>query len=255
MSTYTRRDLLSSATLLGGWLTLGGAAAVGQEQWHEPGQEPGGESQQPATPRGPYELPDLPYDYADLEPHLDAQTVKLHHDVHHAGYVEHANAAIAELQRIRERGGEAIGGVRAATDALSFNVSGHLLHSVYWQNMKKDGGGEPSAESAIAAQLKRDFGSFAAFCGGFQAASQQTQGSGWGILGYEPVSQRLLVLQAEKHNNTMVCGVVPLLVLDVWEHAYYLKYQNRRSVYIKAFMNLVNWENVEQRLQLARKLA
>ncbi|MBN2446615.1 MAG: superoxide dismutase [Phycisphaerae bacterium] len=201
---------------------------------------------------GPYQLPDLPYGYADLEPHIDAQTVKLHHDVHHAGYVRNANAAVARLQEIRETGGESIKDVRNATLALAFNLSGAILHGIYWQNMKKDGGGEPAADSDIAATIKRDFGSFDAFAGNFQAAAAQVAGSGWGILSYEPLADRLLVLQVEKHENSCVWAV-PLLVCDVWEHAYYLAYQNRRSDYIKAFMRVINWEDVDQRLRQARK--
>jgi Fe-Mn family superoxide dismutase len=244
MAEFTRRDLLGTAALIGGWCILGTDAAGAQES---PGSE------QP-VPGGPYTLPPLPYDYSDLEPHIDAQTMKLHHDVHHAGYVRNANAAVAELETIRRVGGEQIEGVRAATDQLSFNLSGHLLHSVLWTNLARDGGGDPPAESEIARLIKRDFGSLDAFRGNFQAAAQQVQGAGWGILAFEPSAQRLLVVQAEKHQNTAVWGAVPLLVLDVWEHAYYLKYQNKRSSYIKAFMNVVNWSNVNQRLRAALNL-
>ncbi|RMF78638.1 MAG: superoxide dismutase [Planctomycetota bacterium] len=200
---------------------------------------------------GAYTLPDLPYDYADLEPHIDARTMKLHHDIHHAGYVRKANAAIAELERIRKEGGDAIHRVRTVTDALSFNLSGHLLHSIFWNNMKRDGGGAPPADSLIGKTIRRDFGSVDAFVANFAAAAQQVQGSGWGILAYEPNSRRLLVLQAEKHQNTSVWGAVPLLVIDVWEHAYYLTYQNKRSDYIKAFLNVINWDDVDQRLAAA----
>jgi Fe-Mn family superoxide dismutase len=120
--------------------------------------------------------------------------------------------------------------------------------------MKKDGGGEPPAGSEIGKLIKRDFGTFGAFAAHFQAASQQVSGSGWGILAYEPLAQRLVVLQAEKHENQGAWGTIPLLCVDVWEHAYYLQYQNRRSDYIKAFMEVVNWDTVEERLQFARQL-
>ncbi len=245
MAKISRRDMLGSGALLAGWLTLPGETAFGQERPPTAGAPGTG------TADGPYSLPPLPYDYADLEPHIDAQTVKLHHDVHHAGYVGNANKAVKGLEDIRRSGGEAIKRVRALTDALSFNLSGHLLHSIYWDNMKKDGGGEPPADTEIGRIIQRDFGSFAAFAGHFQAAAQQVQASGWGILAYEPAAQRLLVLQAEKHQNTGVWGAVPLLVIDVWEHAYYLRYQNKRSSYVKAFMNVINWANVEARLQAA----
>ena len=243
MAEFTRRDILGTAALIGGWCVLGPDAAEAQER-PSAGQP---------IPVGPYALPPLPYDYVDLEPHIDAQTMKLHHDVHHAGYVRNANAAVAELEVIRRVGGEQIRRVRAATDKLSFDLSGHVLHSIFWSNMAREGGGDPEPESEVARMIKRDFGSLDAFRGNFQAAAQQVQGSGWGILAFEPVAQRLLVVQAEKHQNTAVWGAVPLLVVDVWEHAYYLKYQNKRSSYIKAFMNVVNWSNVDQRLRAALK--
>ncbi len=239
MSALSRREILGSAAVVGGWLALGSEPVFAQ---------PGGAA------TGPYALPPLPYDYADLEPHIDAATMKLHHDIHHKGYVDGANAAIAELTRIRETGGDAIKQVRAVTDALSFNAAGHVLHVVFWENMKKNGGGDPAAASEIGKLIVRDFGSLEAFRAHFSAAAAQVQGSGWGILAYEPLAQRLLILQSEKHNNTGVWGSVPLLCLDVWEHAYYLNYKNKRSDYIKAWWNVVNWENVEQRLAVARKL-
>ena len=241
MPEITRREMLGTAAVAGGWLALQSETAFASQD------------AQPA-PSGPYTLPPLPFDYADLEPHIDAQTVKLHHDVHHAGYVRKANAAVAELERIRRTGGNDIKQVRTVTDALSFNSAGHILHSVYWQNMKKEGGGDPASDSEIGSMIRRDFGSLDAFRGHFQAASQQVQGSGWGILAYEPLSQRLIVLQAEKHQNMSVWGAVPVLAIDVWEHAYYLRYQNKRSSYIKAFMNVVNWDDVDRRLQAAVKL-
>lgn len=244
MEALTRRDVLgSAAAVVGGWLVLRGDPAVA-----------GAAPPAATAPGGPYRLPPLPYGYADLEPYIQAQTVKLHHDVHHAGYVRGANAAIARLEEIRRAGGPAIRQVRAATDALAFHLSGHLLHSLYWQSMKKDGGGAPPAGSLIERLITRDFGTLAAFTGQFAAAAQQVQGSGWGILAFEPQSQRLIVLQAEKHQNAGVWGCVPLLVVDVWEHAYYLDYQNKRSAYIKAFLRLIDWERVDERLRRAQGL-
>lgn len=246
MAAITRREVLGSAAAIGGWLALGSDPSFAQ-------QAPNGEAESGGGPGGPYQLPPLPYDYADLEPYFDAQTMKLHHDVHHAGYVRSANAAVAALERIRRVGGEEIRNVRAITDLLAFHTSGHLLHSLFWSGMKK-GGGDPPAGNDINRLITRDFGRIEAFRGQFAAAAQQVQGSGWGVLAFEPLSQRLLVLQAEKHQNLAVWGCVPLLVVDVWEHAYYLKYQNRRSDFIKAFMNVINWEHVQARLQRAMKL-
>ncbi|NOS99944.1 MAG: superoxide dismutase [Phycisphaerales bacterium] len=210
--------------------------------------QPGGEDPKPTEP---YSLAPLPYDYADLEPHIDAQTMKLHHDIHHAGYVKNANAALAELTAIRVAGGDQLARVRAVTEALSFNLSGHLLHTVFWTNMSKSGGGDPAADGMLAGMLRRDFGSVDSAWKNFSAAAAQVHGSGWGILAYEPHAKHLMVLQAEKHQNVTVWGVVPLLVLDVWEHAYYLKYQNKRTAYIDAFRNVVNWEDVDRRLRAA----
>jgi len=253
MAHLTRRELLGSAAVVGGWFTLGRDAALGQQT--APTQAP--PSTAPGVgepPTGPYQLPPLPYGYADLEPYLDAETMKLHHDVHHAGYVRGANAAIAALERIRRAGGDEIKNVRAVTDELAFYASGHLLHDLFFKSMKKDGGGDPSAGSDIARLITRDFGTLAAFRAQFAAAAQQVHGSGWGVLAFEPAAQRLLVLQAENHQNTAVWGCVPLLVVDVWEHAYYLKYQNRRSDFIKAFLSVLNWEHVQARVQQALKL-
>jgi Fe-Mn family superoxide dismutase len=248
MPPITRREVLgSTAAAVGGWLVLGGGSALGQQtSMAQPGAG--------WSLGGAYELPPLPYDYADLEPYLDTETMKLHHDRHHAGYVRGANAAVAELERVRRVGGEEVKKVRALTDTLAFHASGHLLHSLFWKSMKKDGGGDPPAGSEIDKLVRRDFGTIEAFRGQFAAAAQQVQGSGWGVLAFEPISQRLLVLQAEKHQNMSVWGCVPLLVVDVWEHAYYLKYQNRRSDFIKAFMEVIDWDHVQERLRQALKL-
>lgn len=248
MSAISRRDVLGSAAIVGGWLAFGAGRTWGQES------QPAGGGGGAGGATGPYQLPPLPYDYADLEPFIDAQTLKLHHDVHHAGYVRAANAAVAELTQIRQTGGDTLQQIRSVTGNLAFNLSGHLLHDLYWKSMKKGGGGDPPAGSEARQVITRDFGSLDAFRANLGATATQVQGSGWTVLAYEPTAQRLLVLQAEKHENTGVWGTVPLLALDVWEHAYYLKYQNKRTEYIKAFMELINWGTVEERLQAARKL-
>lgn len=240
MATMSRREILGSAAVVGGWMLLGAERARAQSQAGGAGGA-----------AGPYQLLPLPYGYADLEPFIDAATVKLHHDIHHAGYVNGANAAVAELEQIRRAGGDAIRQVRAVTNNLAFNLSGHLLHELYWECMKKDGGGDPPADSRVGQMIVRDFGSVDAFRANFSAVAAQVQGSGWAVLVYEPLAQRLLVLQAEKHENTGAWGAVPLLTVDVWEHAYYLNYQNKRTEYIKAFMEVINWAAVEERLQAA----
>lgn len=195
-----------------------------------------------------YTLPDLPYPYDALEPYIDEQTMRLHHDIHHQGYVNGANGALDKLKRARESGD--YGAVKAVSRDLAFNASGHLLHSVFWPNMAPEGeGGEPAG--ALADQLRADFGGVEEFRAHFGAAAKGVEGSGWGILAWEPQGGHLLVLQAEKHQNLAAQGVTPLLVLDVWEHAYYLKYQNKRGDYVDAWWNVVNWNDVARRFDAA----
>ncbi|MCD4686292.1 MAG: superoxide dismutase [Anaerolineae bacterium] len=198
-----------------------------------------------------YELPPLPYAYDALEPYIDEQTMRLHHDKHHLGYVNGLNAALEKLAAARASGDYAA--VKALSRAAAFHGSGHFLHSVFWPNMApagNGGGGEPDGE--LAAQIVKDFGSFANFKAQFAAASKAVEGSGWGLLVWEPNGGQLEVLQAEKHQNLTQWGVVPLLVIDVWEHAYYLKYQNARGAYVDAFWNIVNWADVAERFKAAR---
>ncbi|MEN6306026.1 MAG: superoxide dismutase, partial [Armatimonadia bacterium] len=141
--------------------------------------------------------------------------------------------------------------IRALSNAIAFNYSGHLLHSLFWTNMSPDGGGEP--QGALAEQIKKDFKSFDIFKAQFLAATNAVQGSCWGILAWQPMGQKLVVLQTEKHQNEAQWGVTPILVLDVWEHAYYLQYQNRRPDFTKGFFDVVNWDDVAQRLASAKK--
>lgn len=196
----------------------------------------------------PYQLPDLPYDYDALEPHIDARIMELHHDKHHRGYVDGANAAVERLEEMRETGD--FGDVKAVKRDLSFNLSGHVNHTVFWENMSPDGGGEPGGELADA--VEEDFGSFDGFRSDFSAAAKGVEGSGWGMLVHDQVADRLLVIQAENHNNRAVQGSTPLLVCDVWEHAYYLQYENDRGEYVDAFWNVVDWDDVARRYEAAR---
>jgi Fe-Mn family superoxide dismutase len=199
----------------------------------------------------PYELPPLPYEYAALEPHIDEQTMRLHHDLHHKAYVDGLNKAETELAKAREAGDFAL--VKHWEREMAFHGSGHFLHAIFWPNMApagNGGGGEPGG--ALGAQIANDFGSFASFKAQFSAAATAVEGSGWGILAWEPLAQKLVILTAEKHQNLTQWGVTPLLVLDVWEHAYYLKYQNKRAAYVAAFFNVINWADVTKRLAAAR---
>jgi Fe-Mn family superoxide dismutase len=197
-----------------------------------------------------FELPPLPYAYDALEPYYDKETVQLHHDKHHAGYVNGLNAAIEQVEKMVQSGDFA--GAKAAAKAAAFNGSGHVLHSTFWTNMKAGGGGEPAGELAKA--IAGQFGSFESFKKLFLATTNAVEGSGWGIVTRCTESGMLGVLQAEKHENLTIWGHKPILVCDVWEHAYYLKYQNKRPEWTQAFMDhLVNWENVGKRYAEAMK--
>ncbi len=196
-----------------------------------------------------YELPPLPYDYNALEPYIDEQTMRLHHDKHHLAYVNGLNVALEKLEAARAAGDFAL--TKHWSREAAFHGSGHLLHTIFWSNMAPagNGGGEPSGE--LAAQIVKDFGSFAAFKAHFSAAANQVEGNGWALLVWESVAGQLEVLQSEKHQNLTQWGVRPLLVLDVWEHAYYLKYQNNRPAYVEAWWNVVNWSDVAERFKAA----
>lgn len=201
--------------------------------------------------KGEYVLPPLPYAHNALEPSIDEQTMRLHHDIHHLGYVNGLNKALADLKTARESGN--FGAIKAISRDLAFHGSGHLLHCIFWENMAapgNGGGGAPNGD--LAGAINESFGSFDAFKAQFSAASGAVEASGWGILAYEPLGGNLIVLQAEKHQDLTLWGVSPLLVLDVWEHAYYLKYQNRRGDYVKAFWDVVNWGDVAGRFAAAR---
>jgi len=198
---------------------------------------------------GKYALPPLPYGYDALEPHIDEQTMRLHHDKHHQGYVNGLNGALDKLAAAREAGDMAA--ITALSRDLAFHGSGHFLHTVFWTNLcPASASGEPS--SWLTLQLEKSFGSVDAFQAQFTAAAGKVEASGWGLLVYEPIAKQMLVMQAEKHQNLTAWGVVPLLVIDVWEHAYYLRYQNNRGEYVKNFWNVVNWSNVEARLRAAQ---
>ncbi|WP_129116544.1 superoxide dismutase [Halegenticoccus tardaugens] len=190
-----------------------------------------------------YELPDLPYDYDALEPSIDARIMELHHDKHHQSYVDGANSALEQLESMRESGD--FGDVKGVERNLAFNLSGHVNHTVFWRNMSPDGGGEPGGEFADA--IEADFGSFDGFKSHFSAAAMNAEGSGWGMLLYDHVGDGMIVAAAENHQNQTPQGTTPLLVLDVWEHAYYLQYENNRGEYIDNFWDVVDWDDVAQR--------
>jgi len=197
-----------------------------------------------------YSLPPLPYTYDALEPYVDKETLLIHHDKHHAGYVKKLNAAMKELSDARTSGDYRL--IKHLSKEVAFNGSGHILHSLYWQSMSPKGERKPKGDLLPA--IIKDFGSLKNFNDQFQSATEAVEGSGWGILCFEPLGNRLMILQAEKHQNLSVWDSYPLLVCDVWEHAYYLKYQNRRGDYIKNFMAVINWSTAENRYTEAKKM-
>ena len=195
-----------------------------------------------------YELPDLPYAYDALEPHISAEIMELHHDKHHATYVKGANAALEALEA--ERNGEANPDkLRALSKNLAFNLGGHTNHSIFWKNMAPNAGGTPTGQ--IAEAIDRDFGSFEAFKKQFSGVATGLQGSGWAVLGYDHIAGRLIIQQLTDQQGNISVDFTPVLMLDMWEHAYYLQYKNVKADYAKAFWNVVNWDDVAERFAKA----
>ena len=196
-----------------------------------------------------YTLPELDYAYDALEPHISAEIMELHHSKHHAGYVKGANAALKALEE--ERAGEANADkIRAYTKNLAFNLGGHTNHSIFWKNLSPNGGGEPTGELAEA--IKGDFGSFEQFKAHFSAVATGLQGSGWAVLGYDHISGHLIIEQLTDQQGNISVNFTPLLMLDMWEHAFYLQYKNVKADYVKAVWNVFNWDDVAERYAAAK---
>jgi len=232
----TRRTFLKTASLAAGSLAAGAVSTARAEA----------AGAMPAP--GEAVLPPLPYAPDALEPHIDAETMTLHHDKHHAAYVNGLNAAERALQDARQRGDFDL--VQHWSKQAAFNGGGHFLHSLFWQIMAppgKGGGGEP--KGPLMERIARDFGSFDAFKKHFSAAAVRVEGSGWALLHARASDGKLLVLQAENQHKLTPWGTKPILGLDVWEHAYYLKYRNRRADYVDAWWNVVSWEAVARNLE------
>lgn len=203
------------------------------------------------VPIGGHTLPPLPYDYDELEPYIDEETMRIHRDIHHKSYVDGLNKAEKQLQLARNTGDFEL--VKHWERELAFNGAGHYLHTLFWDAMSPRGGGDASGQ--IAEQIRNDFGSYAAFKKQFSEAAAKVEGGGWAILVWSPRSRRLEILTAEKHQNLSQWDAIPLLPLDVWEHAYYLKHQNKRADYIADWWNVVNWPYINERFEEARQLA
>jgi len=191
----------------------------------------------------------LPYNTDYLEPFMDAETLHLHHTFHHGGAVKGANKDIEMIKSVMNSGDFTL--ADHWTKKLSFHLSSHILHSIFWTNLanKKS---QPTGD--LLKRIEKDFGSTIKMQEMIAKISKSIEGSGWGILAYQPYSDNLVVLQCENHHKLTVWGAVPLLVIDVWEHAYYLKYKNKRGDFVDALMNIINWDNVAQRYDIALKL-
>ncbi len=249
--TELRRDFLKATALTTAGLALGGFMTASATA---PDERPDGHLT--AVGRltdadGQYVLPLLPYDYKALEPVIDEATVRLHHDVHHKAYVDGANKARQELAAARAAGDFAL--VKHWSRELAFHGSGHVLHTLYWTNLTPKPGGEPKGDLGKA--IADDFGDFTKLRAHLIRATVAVEASGWGILAYNVLERRLMVLQVEKHQDLTVWGAVPLLVIDVWEHAYYLKYQSKRADYVAAIWDILDWKAAEMRFAAARSAA
>ncbi|WP_257535611.1 superoxide dismutase [Mesobacillus foraminis] len=208
------------------------------------------EEREQTVPIGGHRLPPLPYRYNALEPVISEEIMRLHHRKHHQSYVDGLNKAEKEMQKARETGD--FGLIKHWEREAAFHGAGHYLHTIFWNIMTPEGGGKPGGELRRA--INGAFGSFEKFKKHFSEAAKNVEGVGWAILVWAPRSHRLEILTAEKHQNLTQWDVVPLLVLDVWEHAYYLQYKNERPRYVENWWNIVNWKEVEQRFQAAQKL-
>ncbi len=192
-----------------------------------------------------YELPKMKFGYGDLKPHLSEEQVRIHYEKHHQAYVKNANAILEKLEKARKEGGEI--DAKAVAKDLSFNIGGHILHSLFWENLAPpSGGGKPEGELAVL--IDGEFGSFERFKKEFSQAALGVEGSGWAALALDRMTGRLLIMQIEKHNTNVYPGYHILLVLDMFEHAYYIDYKNDKAKYVDAFWNIVNWNATEKRL-------
>lgn len=194
-----------------------------------------------------YTLPELPYDYAALEPHISGKIMELHHDKHHAAYVAGANAALEALAAAREAGD--LAAINLWEKNLAFNLGGHTNHSIFWKNLSPEGGDKPTGE--LAAAIDEFFGSFDKFREHFTNVALTIQGSGWAILAWDTVGKRLIIEQLYDQQGNISVALIPVLQLDMWEHAFYLDYQNVKGDYVKAFWNIVNWADVAERFERA----
>ncbi|GAA1002242.1 superoxide dismutase [Nocardiopsis tropica] len=196
-----------------------------------------------------YTLPDLDYDYSALEPHISGEIMELHHSKHHAAYVAGANAALEQLAEAREDGSIATKAPLLSKN-LAFHLGGHTNHSIFWKNLSPNGGDKPVGD--LAAAIDEYFGGFDKFQAHFTAVANSLQGSGWSVLAYDHIGQRLVIQQLTDQQGNISINLTPLLMLDMWEHAFYLQYKNVKAEYVKAWWNVVNWDDVAARYAAAK---
>ena len=197
-----------------------------------------------------YTLPDLRYDYGALEPHISGRIMELHHDKHHAAYVKGANTALEQLHD--EQVKRDFTRLATVERALAFNVSGHVLHSLFWRNLTPKGGGVPTG--VLAQAIEHDFGGFDRFKEQLVQTATTIMGSGWAALCWDPVGKRLVTAQIHDHQSEVTQAGLPILVLDAWEHAYYLQYQNEKAKFFEAVWNLWNWQDASARFVAVQKI-
>ena len=197
-----------------------------------------------------FTLPKLPYDYKDLAPHMSEEQLRIHHTKHHQGYVNSANAILEKIDKARKEGADI--DIKSTLKELSWNIGGHFLHSMFWENLAppSKAGGKPGG--ALGDALEKEFGSFERFKKEFTQAAASVEGSGWAALALSKMTGRLLIMQIEKHNTNVYPAAPILMVLDVFEHAYYIDYKNDRAKFIEAFWNIVNWNAVSKRFAEAK---
>lgn len=192
-----------------------------------------------------YTLPSLPYNYNALEPYISEDQLRVHYDKHHASYVKGANSLFEKLENARREKKDLDMG--SILKKLSFNVGGHILHSLFWENIDPKGGGEPSGK--LLEMINEEFGNFDRFKEEFIRSTMAIEGSGWSALAYDTKTEKLLIMHMQLHNKDIYPTFPILMVLDFWEHAYYIDYKNEKEKFIDAFWNIVNWEEVNKRLE------
>ncbi len=198
---------------------------------------------------GNFELQPLPYTKTFLEPHMDEETLHLHHTFHHGGAVKAANNDLLMIKKSIDSSN--LDTVDYWTKKLSYHLSSHILHTIFWTNLTNK---KSDPRGALTGQIEKDFGSYDKLKSLIAKTAKGVDGNGWGILGYHPLTKKLSVMQCENHEKLTQWGIIPILVIDVWEHSYYLKYRNRRSEFIDNLFGIINWDNVADRFNLAKKL-